>query len=146
MGLEAKAKTRRKAVEVKEQRTEEQEEFELAQIRLRWKANDAEKARLLQAARERRATKKKEAAAAKAEENQKRADAQKKRKLIFKQIADRIKRKEDDWLKRIFDSKAERKRDEKMQRERNQESVKVWNSERWPIFARAIQRTEERRE
>merc|ERR1711879_828109 len=78
-------------------------------------------------------------------ENQKRADAQKKRKLIFKQIADRIKRKEDEWLKKIFALKAERKRDEKMQRERNQESLKVWNSERWPIFAEAMRRTEERR-
>merc|ERR1712146_332380 len=116
-----------------------------AQIRLRWKANDAEKARLLQAAREQRAKKKEEAAVAKAEENQKRADAQKRRKLVFKQIADRIKRKEDEWLKKIFDSKAERKRDEKMQKERNQESLKVWNSERWPIFAEVMRRTEERR-
>jgi len=32
-----------------------------------------------------------------------------------------------------------------MQRERNQESLKVWNSERWPIFAEAMRRTEERR-
>merc|ERR1711879_671452 len=79
-------------------------------------------------------------------ENQKRADAQKKRKLIFKQIADRIKRKEEAWLKKIFDSKAERKRDEKMQKERNQESLKVWHSERWPIFAEAMRRTEARRE
>merc|ERR1712048_745116 len=110
--LEVKAKTRRKAVEVREQRTEESEEFELAQIRLRWKQNDAEKARLLQAAREQRAKKKEEAAVAAAEDKQKKAEAAKRRKLIFKQIADRIQRKEEAWLKKIMGSKAERKREE----------------------------------
>merc|ERR1712048_846488 len=110
--LEAKRKTRRKAVEVREQRTEESEEFELAQIRLRWKQNDAEKARLLQAAREQRAKKKEEASVAAAEDKQKKAEAAKRRKLIFKQIADRIQRKEETWLKKIMGSKAERKREE----------------------------------
>merc|ERR1712048_1109316 len=104
-----------------------------------------EKARLLKAARDQRAKVAEEARIAKMEEDKKRSEAQSRRKLIWKQIADRIKRKEDDWLKKIFEKKNERKR-EKMSREKNSDSLKEWHRQRWPIFAAAMQRTKDRQE
>merc|ERR1712187_328137 len=88
---------------------------------------------------------KEEARVLKAEEDKKRSEAEKRRKAVWKQIADRIKRREDEWLSNVFELKKEKVRMEKMQKERNQESLKEWNSERWPIFAATIRRTEERR-
>jgi len=144
--LDVKAKARRKAVECHEARTEEQEEYELAQLRLRWKANDVEKARVIQAARDRRAKMNQEEKEAKAALDDKRREAQNKRKTIWRQLAERRKRKESDWLKKVFEQKAERKRTAKMQNERNQEFIKEWHRDRQPIFKQAIQKTEERQQ
>merc|ERR1712151_1262 len=143
--VEKTGRKRNEIIEKIEMRTLENEEFELAQIRLRWKASDAKKAAELQADRDKREKVHEEARIKKAEEDKKRSEAHKKRKLVWKQYADRIKRKEDAWMHKIFEKKAEIKRDDKMQKERNQESLKEWHSQRWPIFAAAIRSTEERR-
>merc|ERR1712228_681752 len=85
--LEKKNKMGRKAVEVKEQRTEEQEEYELAQLRLRWKATFQEKDRLLQEARKRREKEKTDAQNAQDALNKKREESEVKREVYFGQLA-----------------------------------------------------------
>merc|ERR1712232_1365025 len=117
-------KLRRKAVESKEQRTEEQEEYELAQLRLRCKATFQEKERLLQEARKRREKEKTDAQNAQDALNKKREEAEAKRQVYFGQLAKRIKAKDDSWLKRVLEKKAEINRAQKVQRERNQEYIK----------------------
>merc|ERR1740115_112341 len=83
---------------------------------------------------------------AKAALDDKRKEAQNKRKTIWRQLAERRKRKDGDWLKQVFEQKAERKRTAKMQNERNQEFIKEWHRDRQPIFKQAIQKTEERQQ
>merc|ERR1711953_1019170 len=136
---------RRKAVEVKEQRTEEQEEYELAQLRLRWKATFQEKDRLLQEARKRREKEKTDAKNAQDALNKKRAESEAKRQTYFGQLAARIKQKDDTWLRKVLEKKAEIKRAQKVQRERNQEYIKELHNDRQPIFEKQLRRTEERK-
>merc|ERR1712232_1252743 len=103
--LEKKNKMRRKAVEVKEQRTEEQEEYELAQLRLRWKATFQEKDRLLQEARKRREKEKNDAKNQQDAVDKRREESEAKRQVYFGQLATRIKAKDDSWLKRVLEKK-----------------------------------------
>merc|ERR1712228_817686 len=105
--LEKKNKMGRKAVEVKEQRTEEQEEYELAQLRLRWKATFQEKDRLLQEARKRREKEKTDAKNAQDALTKKRNESDSKRQTYFGQLAARIKAKDDTWLRKVLEKKAE---------------------------------------
>merc|ERR1712151_1247361 len=93
--VEKTGRKRNEIIEKIEMRTLENEEFELAQIRLRWKASDAKKAAEKKALRDARAKFHEDARIKREEDENKRREAQKKRKQIWKQIADRIKRKED---------------------------------------------------
>merc|ERR1712087_424776 len=123
----------------------EQEEYELAQLRLRWKATFQEKDRLLQEARKRREKEKTDAQNAQDALNKKREEAEAKRQVYFGQLAKRIKAKDDSWLKRVLEKKAEINRAQKVQRERNQEYIKELFNDRQPIFEKQLRRTEERK-
>merc|ERR1712187_332158 len=114
-------KIRKKAVEHREARTEEQEELELAQLRLRWRAADAENERILQEARRKKAKKEEEAAAKEAAETKRISEADAKRFAAGNQRQSRIKFREDEWLKKIYQQKKEIKRGEERKRERREE-------------------------
>eukprot|EP00929_Paragymnodinium_shiwhaense_P051054 TRINITY_DN256_c0_g1_i1.p1 TRINITY_DN256_c0_g1~~TRINITY_DN256_c0_g1_i1.p1 ORF type:complete len:559 (+),score=219.61 TRINITY_DN256_c0_g1_i1:127-1803(+) len=142
--LDTKSRLRRKAIEAVENRNEEQEEFELAQLRLRWKAADDEKNRIISDALDRR--EKARAARTNAAEalRKKKSDAQNKRLMVWKNRDNRALQRDADWLKTIFDYKSEQARKFKMQRERNQEYLRDWDHLRHPLFHAQLARTEER--
>mmetsp|Transcript_49491 Transcript_49491/g.107766 ORF Transcript_49491/g.107766 Transcript_49491/m.107766 type:complete len:523 (+) Transcript_49491:45-1613(+) len=139
---EEQAKVRKKVVEVKEKMTEEKEEEELRQLRLRWKANDREKAQLIREARARKEKQHREEQEAEKIEQHKRSEAQSKREFYWKVRDDRIVRRDQEWLHDKLEDKAERQRAAVLQRERNQEFLRDLHQIRQPIFAAQLERSE----
>eukprot|EP00933_Yihiella_yeosuensis_P059954 TRINITY_DN6179_c0_g3_i5.p1 TRINITY_DN6179_c0_g3~~TRINITY_DN6179_c0_g3_i5.p1 ORF type:complete len:516 (-),score=144.73 TRINITY_DN6179_c0_g3_i5:155-1702(-) len=141
-----KRRQRQKVVEVKEERTEEQDEEEYRSLRARWRVLDAEKAKAIAEARENHAQEAKRRADEAKKQKNKRDEIQGKRQAAWNMRNDRIKRKDNDWLRKVLEIKAERLRMEKMRGERNQESLKVLHDTRNPIFQGQLRRTQERAE
>lgn len=142
--LENMRKVRKKAVEVKEERTEEQDEWEYKALRQRLKEKDAAKANELlekQLAWEDDRRKKDEEARKKDEERQR---VQVKREMAWKARDDKVTKKEKDQLKEILEVKKERERIQKLQRERNSEFLQNLHVQRQPIFKEQLEHTEER--
>jgi hypothetical protein len=106
---------------------------------------DKEKAKQLQEAE---AEKAKDLAAKKDAQTKaktKQEELQQKRRSLWKARDERVKRKNDEWLKKVMAVKHEMERVAKMQWERNQETIKTLHAERQPIFAAQLQRCEERK-
>merc|ERR1712146_354395 len=128
----------------KDRAHEEKEEEDLRQLRLRWKAADAEKARLIAEARAR-----KEKAAKQAVEDAKTAAAQakatqQKREAAWAGRDKRVKSKMDAAVKKALDLIPELKRLANLVRERNNEYLQDWNDQRWPIFEAQLERMRDR--
>mmetsp|Transcript_7443 Transcript_7443/g.16436 ORF Transcript_7443/g.16436 Transcript_7443/m.16436 type:complete len:488 (+) Transcript_7443:131-1594(+) len=131
-------------VQVKEERTAEAEEESLRAMRARWKANDAEKARTLSEARQR---KERERAARRAEdeaEQNRLSAAKSKRESHWRSREVRIKDKQRQLVHKIMEVKAARQRAAALARERNQEAVVQLHKTRQPIFRAQLDRTMER--
>merc|ERR1719321_1982221 len=127
-------KSRRIAAENKDRAHEEKEEEDLRQLRLRWKAADAEKARAIKEARER----KERDIAAKAEADKQAAaharEMQKKREGNWATRDKRVKNKLDAAVKKALDLIPEIKRMANLKLERNSEYLQDWHDKRWPVF------------
>jgi len=134
------ARSRRIAVESKEQAHEEREEEDLRQLRLRWKAADAEKARLISEAR---ARKEKDEAARKAAAIQAAAQAktvQNKREVAWGGRDKRVQAKRDALVNKALALIPELKRLANLTVERNTEYLQDWNDQRWPVFEAQLER------
>uniref|UniRef100_A0A7S2IDU3 Uncharacterized protein n=1 Tax=Zooxanthella nutricula TaxID=1333877 RepID=A0A7S2IDU3_9DINO len=143
--LEAMRKARRKAVEVKEERTEEQDEEEYRQLRARWRVKDAERAKNLADQAAKIAAEQKERRAAAEKHQQHLADVQARREVAWAARDERVRRKQNTKLKQILEVKHERERQAKLRLERNKEYLQLLHTERQPIFAAQLVRTEERK-
>mmetsp|Transcript_35765 Transcript_35765/g.64873 ORF Transcript_35765/g.64873 Transcript_35765/m.64873 type:complete len:518 (+) Transcript_35765:90-1643(+) len=139
-----KQRQRRKNVEVKEERTEEQDAEEYKQLRARWKMRDNERAKAIAEARARKAADDEEARQTKKQERKKADDIQNRRQTMWNGRDDRIKRKNNTWLRNVLDIKAERQRLAKMRNERNQEYIRILHETRQPIFEAQLKRQQER--
>jgi len=138
------ARSRRIAVESKEQAHEEREEEDLRQLRLRWKAADAEKARLISEAR---ARKEKDEAARKAAAIQAAAQAktvQSKREVAWGGRDKRVQTKRDALINKALALIPELKRLANLTVERNTEYLQDWNDQRWPVFEAQLERMRDR--
>jgi len=136
---------RRIAAETKDQKHEEAEEEDLRQLRIRWRAADAEKAKLMREARERKAKQDKQKAEEAKEEAARLRAVQAKRSQNWANRDKRVKKKQDDLVKRALDLLPELKRLANLKIERNAESLQEWNDRRWPIFHGVLERIEERK-
>jgi len=137
-------RSRRIAAENKDQAHEEKEEESLRQLRLRWKAADAEKARLIAEARARK--EKDIATQAEAAKQAARASkvTQMKREAAWAGRDKRVQTKRDAAVKKALDLIPELKRLANLVRERNNEFLQDWNEQRWPIFEAQLERMRDR--
>lgn len=136
---------RRVAVEAKEERVEERDAEEYRQLRARWKMRDAERAKAIQEALQRKEKDLAELRAKKAQER-KHDEIMQKREAAWSIREERIRRKNQAWLKAVLEVKAERLRMAKMMQERNQEYLNLLHSLRQPIFEAQLKRMEERKQ
>jgi len=141
-----KQRQRRKNVEVKEERTEEQDGEEYKQLRQRWKMRDNERAKAISEARARKAADDEAARQQMKQGNKKAEDVQNRRQSMWNARDERIKKKNNTWLRNVLDIKAERQRMAKMRQERNQEYLRILHDTRQPVFEAQLKRTEERKE
>lgn len=142
--LETKSRLRRKAIDLVRNRNHEQEEFELQELRMRWKTSDEEKERIMKHAFDRREKMKKEAREKAEALRTKKRDSQNKRLIVFKNKADAQKERAQKWLAGIFESKTLQERAMKMRAENKQDAVREWDSWRIPLFKAQIERMHER--
>jgi len=141
-----KQRQRRKNVEVKEERTEEQDAEEYKQLRQRWKMRDNERAKAISEARARKAADDEAARQQQKQENKKAEDVQNRRQSMWNARDERIKKKNNQWLRNVLEIKAERQRQAKMRQERNQEYLRILHDTRQPLFEAQLKRTLERKE
>ncbi|CAK9034771.1 unnamed protein product [Durusdinium trenchii] len=137
---------RRIAVEAKEERVEERDAEEYRQLRARWKMRDAEKAKAIQEAIQRKEKDLAELRAKRAQERKHEGEIMQKREGAWSVREERIRRKNHMWLKAVLEVKAERLRMAKMMQERNQEYLNLLHSLRQPIFEAQLKRMEERKQ
>lgn len=142
--LETKNRLRRKAIDQVMTRNEEQEVFELQELRARWQISDSEKARTIKDALDRRMRIKNDEKSAEEAIKKRRSDAAVKRFGVWKARDTRQKQREDSWLQKMIDGKNEAARNAKMVKERKQDYLKEWHSVRQPVFEAALARMEER--
>lgn len=138
------SKSRRIAAENKDRAHEEKEEEDLRQLRLRWKAADAEKARLI---KEARARKERDVANQKEEAKQAAAKAratQAKRQAAWAGRDKRVQSKLDAAVKKALDLIPEIRRMANLKVERNNEYLQDWHDRRWPIFEAQLERMRDR--
>jgi len=135
---------RKKSVEVKEERTEEQDAEEYRQLRARWKMRDNEAKKAIDDARARKAKDLAELNAKKAQDKANAEKTQNRRESMWAARNERIKKKNNQWLRNVLEVKSERMRNDKMRTERNQEYLRTLHALRQPIFAAQIERTKER--
>jgi len=138
------AKNRRMAAESKDQAHEEKAEEDLRQLRIRWRAADAEKARLIREARQR-----KDRDDANAKEAAKNAAihakmTQGKRENAWAGRDKRVKDKMDKAVKKALDLIPEIRRLANLRVERNTEFLGDWNDRRWPVFEAQLERMRDR--
>jgi len=144
--MREKANARIQRVDVKEQIHEKSEEDDLRQLRIRWKAADAEKAKLIVEARQRQAKQhaaQKEAARLLA---QHRAQAEEQRCHIIALREARIQKHNEDAVAKALALIPVRQREANLSRERNQEFVKDLEAARSPIFEGYLERCVERQQ
>jgi len=144
--IQEKVKARIQRVDVKEHTHEKKEEEDLRQLRIRWKAADAEKARLIAEARQRQARQlgeQREVARLLAE---RRAHAEEQRCHIIALRNARIQKRNEDAVAKALALIPERQREANLNRERNQEFVKELEAMRHPIFEGYLERCVERQQ
>lgn len=138
------AKNRRIAAENKDKAHEEKEEEDLRQLRLRWKAADAEKRRQIDDARDR---KDKEAKAQAEADKQAASHGRKmasKRDQAHKARDKRVKTKMWNAVQKALDLIPELNRLKNLKAERNREYLQDWNDQRWPIFEAQLEKMRDR--
>jgi len=139
-----KARSRRIAAENKDRAHEEKEEEDLRQLRLRWKAADAEKAKAISDARARKLKN----AVAKEQADKEAAviakQTQAKRETAWAGRDKRVRAKMEAAVKKALDLIPELKRLANLMVERNSEFLQDWNDARWPIFEAQLERMRER--
>jgi len=138
------AKNRRIAAENKDRAHEEKEEEDLRQLRLRWKAADAEKARAIREARERK--EKDMANAAEAAKQKAAADlaTQGKREVNWANRDKRVQAKLDRHVQKALEKIPELRQKAIMVVEKNNEYLQDWHERRWPIFGEQLDRMRDR--
>lgn len=136
---------RRKAVEVKEERTEEQDEEDYRQLRARWRIRDAEKAKNLEDKRMKAEKDRREREEKEEDERRHLEEVQARREMAWNAREERVSKKEAAQIRQILEVKVERARVEKLQKERNAEYLIQLHAQRQPIFSEQLEHTEERR-
>lgn len=135
---------RNKHVDLKEERTEEQDAEDYRQLRARWKMRDAEKAKAI---REAGIRKDKDDAERRHQEELSREhseEIQNKRQSMWDARDARVQRKDGMWLRRVLEYKADQLRMAKMRKERNDEFLRILHDLRQPVFGGQLNRTNER--
>mmetsp|Transcript_3546 Transcript_3546/g.5838 ORF Transcript_3546/g.5838 Transcript_3546/m.5838 type:complete len:537 (+) Transcript_3546:118-1728(+) len=140
------AKVRRIHAEAKDRAHEEKEEEDLRNLRLRWKAADAEKARIIAEAHKKRQKEliEREQMAQAHKEHMK--ELQAKREVAWELRDKRVQRKQAALVNKALALLPERKRMEDLRRERTQEYIKDLHNDRQPIFGAQLERANEREE
>eukprot|EP00930_Biecheleria_cincta_P074713 TRINITY_DN61937_c0_g1_i1.p1 TRINITY_DN61937_c0_g1~~TRINITY_DN61937_c0_g1_i1.p1 ORF type:complete len:561 (+),score=145.25 TRINITY_DN61937_c0_g1_i1:67-1683(+) len=137
---------RNKHVDIKEERTEEQDAEDYRQLRARWKMRDAEKSKAIAEANIR---KEKDDAERRHQDELNREHAeeiQNKRQSMWDARNARVERKNAMWLRHVLEVKADQLRSAKMRRERNDEFLRILHDLRQPLFEQQLKRTKERLE
>lgn len=138
-------RVRTERVVVREGRTEKQDEEDYRQLRMRWKTRDAEHAKALADARALKAQQREEQRIQRAKDKKHAEEIRAKRKSNWDARDDRIKRKNEAWLRGVLEIKADRLRKKKQQEDRKEEYMNMLHENRQPIFEAQLKRTEERR-
>jgi len=138
------SKSRRTAAENKDQAHEEKEEEDLRQLRLRWKAADAEKKRLIEEARARKDRDDKLQKQASKETVAALKVTQGKRAIAWELREKRVNKKMEAKVARALELIPEIKRMANLVIERNSEYLQDWNDRRWPVFEAQLERMRER--
>jgi hypothetical protein len=144
--IEQAASVRNNAVEVKEARTEEQDEEEYRLLRQRWKELDARKAETIREAHEHKEKELEERRKAAEKRANALEEVQKNREENWTSRASRITHKQDAKIEEILEVKRERERIDKVKAEAHLTFIKDQHDERQPIFEAQAQRTLERTE
>jgi len=140
----ALANIRRIAAENKDQAHEEKEEEDLRQLRLRWRAADAEKKKAIDEARARKARDVAAAAEAAKKAKEQAAQIQAKRAAAWTSREKRVKSKLDAKVQKALSLIPELKRLANLKVERKNEYLQEINETRWPIFEAQLERSAER--
>jgi len=137
-------KNRRIAAENKDRLHEEKEEEDLRQLRLRWRAADAEKARHIKEARERKAKDDLAKAEAAKEAAARQLEVEAKRQAVHESKDKKTQKKREALVQRALDLIPELKRKANLKIERNSEYLQDWNEKRWPVFTQVLLHQEDR--
>lgn len=137
---------RNKQVDIKEERTEEQDAEDYRQLRTRWKMRDAEKAKAIAEANVRKEKDDAERRHQDELNRQHSEEIQNKRQSMWDSRDARVERKNGMQLRRVLEVKADQLRSAKMRRERNDEFIRILHDLRKPVFEAQLKRTKERLE
>jgi len=137
---------RNKHVDIKEERTEEQDAEDYKQLRARWKMRDAEKAKAIAEANNRKAKDDAERRHQDELNRQHAEEIQNKRQSMWDARDARVERKNGMRLRHVLEVKADQLRAAKMRRERNDEFLRILHDLRQPMFEAQLKRTKERLE
>lgn len=130
----AKQQQRVYHAEVKEERTEESEEEELRTLRLRWKANDAEKARVIAEARARKQQLAEEEVMTKEAAKERAIEVAARREVAFEARLDRARQVAALDLARVDEQQAEILRDQEFKEHKKKTFVRELHVDRQPFF------------